>query len=78
MNVQESDMHPVTEYFTAANRRSVLRSGVLGCGTAALSGLLQNDAATAESSSRAEFPQFTPKAKRVIHLCQSGAPSQLA
>ena len=70
-------MHPVTEYFTAANRRSVLRSGVLGCGTAALSGLLQNDAATAESSSRAEFPQFTPKAKRVIHLCQSGAPSQL-
>ncbi|MCH2210903.1 MAG: DUF1501 domain-containing protein [Fuerstiella sp.] len=70
-------MSPVSEYIRTANRRRVLKSGVVGIGTAALSSVLQRDVAGAAGDSLAQFPHFAPKAKRVIHLCQSGAPSQL-
>ncbi|MEX1232204.1 MAG: DUF1501 domain-containing protein [Planctomycetaceae bacterium] len=54
--------------------------GKLGLGTAALASLLQQDerrnSASAETG-QPGFPNFMPRAKRVIYLFQSGAPSQL-
>lgn len=53
----------------------------LGIGTAALTSLLRADGVAAEADSKrgglAELPHFAPKAKRVIYLFQSGAPSQM-
>jgi len=70
-------MNAVEDYVTKANRRSVLRSGSVSIGAAALSSLLQNDVAGAETNGPGGLPHFAAKAKRVIYLCQSGAPSQL-
>ncbi|MDA0832760.1 MAG: DUF1501 domain-containing protein [Planctomycetota bacterium] len=54
--------------------------GKFGLGTAALATLLQKDglqqSAVAETG-QPGFPNFMPRAKRVIYLFQSGAPSQL-
>ena len=44
-------------------------------GAVALASLLQADSLSAADQSA--FPNFAPKAKRVIYLLQSGAPSQL-
>jgi hypothetical protein len=55
------------------NRRTFLRRTAGGIGLAALGCLL-------DSRSRAAlpgFPNFAPKAKRIIYLFQSGAPSQM-
>src|SRR5262245_38034943 len=46
-----------------------------GIGAAALASLLQQDGRAVDQSS--SLPHFAPKAKRVIYLFQSGAPSQL-
>jgi hypothetical protein len=46
-----------------------------GLGGAALASLLGRDCVAGEAS--AKFPNFSAKAKRVIYLFQSGAPSQL-
>lgn len=70
-------MTPINEYVTQANRRGVLRSGAVGIGTAALSSLLHSETAEATEGGIAGLPHFSSKAKRVIYLCQSGAPSQL-
>ncbi|MCB1203928.1 MAG: DUF1501 domain-containing protein, partial [Verrucomicrobiae bacterium] len=63
------------------NRRLFLRRGGSALGTAALASLLGRDLASAASrpsgSGRAGFPNHSPKAKRVIYLFQSGAPSQM-
>ena len=63
------------------NRRLFLRRGGSALGTAALASLLGQDLASAASrpsgSGRAGFPNHSPKAKRVIYLFQSGAPSQM-
>jgi uncharacterized protein (DUF1501 family) len=56
------------------HRRSLLRSGI---GFAALASLLREDVARAEPKSRGVYTTRSPKAKRVIFLCQSGGPSQL-
>lgn len=67
----------------AANRRLFLRAGVGSVGWAALASLLKaDDASRRPATSSAEpppagLPHFAPKAKRVIFLCQSGAPSQI-
>lgn len=54
-----------------ANRRTFLQSSAAGIGTAALAGLMQPTAL-------AESPfHHAPKAKRIIYLFQSGAPSQM-
>ncbi|MEX0794024.1 MAG: DUF1501 domain-containing protein [Pirellulaceae bacterium] len=55
----------------SATRRTFLRQAGLGIGAAALRGLLGEQPALA-----AERTHFAPQAKRVIYLCQSGAPSQ--
>ena len=65
----------------ALNRRCFLRQSATGLGAAALGILLQQDTPSAEAA-RAHaalpgFPNYAPKAKRVIYLYQSGAPSQM-
>ena len=63
------------------NRRVFLRQAGAGLGLTALGTLLGNQALADEKSSKAEIlpslPHFAPKAKRVIYLFQSGAPSQM-
>ncbi|MDB5345830.1 MAG: hypothetical protein JWP89_4207 [Schlesneria sp.] len=67
----------------ALNRRAFLRHTGTGVGAAALGSLLgqQVMAATGDSQKAhlalAGFPNFAPKAKRIIYLFQSGAPSQM-
>jgi len=59
----------------ALNRRVFLGNSAGTLGLAALSGLSGGLAAAA--GGREGFPGFPPKAKRVIYLFQSGAPSQM-
>jgi hypothetical protein len=62
------------------NRRLFLARSGLGLGTLALGSLLGQDAARAAPAGdgpAAGLPHFPAKAKRVIYLFQSGAPSQL-
>ena len=56
------------------NRRHFLKSAGLGMGGAALAAMLGNPTAQAATAS---LPHFAPRAKRVIYLFQSGAPSQI-
>jgi uncharacterized protein (DUF1501 family) len=74
-------MNPIHDYITSETRRAVLRSGAMGVGAAALNSLISGDAAAGSQASATTglpgLPHFAPKAKRVIYLCQSGAPSQL-
>ena len=57
-------------------RRTFLQRTASGIGLAALGGLL-NPLARAAKGDLPGLPNFTPKAKRVIYLFQSGAPSQM-
>jgi hypothetical protein len=61
------------------SRRTFLRQSAGGIGLAALSQLLANpaQAATAGVPGLPGLPHFAPKAKRIIYLFQSGAPSQM-
>jgi len=60
------------------NRREFLRGSVLGLGTLALGSLVNPLSAFASDDPKPmRVPHFAPKAKRVIYLFQSGAPSQL-
>ena len=65
------------------NRRIFLKSGGTAVGTAALVSLLQQSANSMPANSmpanvaQSGFPGFAPKAKRIIYLFQSGAPSQM-
>ena len=63
-------------------RRQLFGRGASGLGVAALSSLLGPGALAAPNSPRSQpglpgLPHFQPRAKRVIFLCQSGAPSQV-
>ncbi len=74
-------MTPLIDHRLLVNRRHFFRHA--GIGTAALCGLLGDQlsfAAPPEPSAAGGLPglpHFAPKAKRVIYLFQSGAPSQL-
>ncbi len=60
------------------NRREFLRGSVLGLGTLALGSLVNPMNAFASDDPKSiRVPHFAPKAKRIIYLFQSGAPSQL-
>lgn len=60
-----------------ANRRTFLGTAGLGLGSMALASLARDSqAATAASGGVPGLPHFPPRAKRVIYLFQSGAPSQ--
>lgn len=54
-------------------RRTFIERAAGGIGLAALGGLLNSDAPAALPA----FPNHAPKAKRIIYLFQSGAPSQM-
>jgi hypothetical protein len=74
-------MNPIRERQLHLTRRQLFGRAAHGVGTAALASLL-NPAAFAGARSEAHpalpgFPNFAPKAKRVIYLHQSGAPSQM-
>ncbi len=58
-------------------RRTFLGRLGLGLGTAALATLEPVHAATVADPMAPKIPHFAPKAKRVIHLFMTGAPSQL-
>ncbi len=60
-------------------RRHFFGRAATGLGTAALASLLERDASASVRAQPAlpGFPQFAPKAKRVIYLFQSGGPSQI-
>ncbi len=57
-------------------RRTFLQRTASGIGLAALGGLL-NPRTFAAAGGQTGFPNFAPKAKRIIYLFQSGAPSQM-
>ncbi|MBL8829239.1 MAG: DUF1501 domain-containing protein [Planctomycetaceae bacterium] len=63
-------------------RRAFLSTGGAGLGSLVLSELLGNESKSSSPNLQrvgglAELPHFAPKAKRVIYLFQSGAPSQI-
>jgi|TARA_B100000959_G_scaffold217826_1_gene229827 hypothetical protein len=58
------------------NRRVFLRNGAAALSATALASLLPSLSSEAKANGSG-FPNFTPKAKRVIYLFQSGAPSQM-
>ena len=62
---------PATDASAGLTRRHFFRECGYGVGKLALAGLLTN------SFARPAGTHFAPKAKRVIHLFQAGAPSQL-
>jgi Protein of unknown function (DUF1501) len=69
-------MNPVDDFKTQLSRRAFINQCALGA--AALASLLnENLSAQAPSQPSGAVPHFAPKAKRVIYLFQSGAPSQL-
>ncbi len=58
-------------------RRHFLGRAAIGVGAAALVSLLREDLEAAASSPGEPAPHLRPRAKRVIYLFQSGAPSQM-
>jgi hypothetical protein len=61
------------------NRRVFMRGGAAAVGAAALASLAKpaNSSESPRIANESGFPNFTPKAKRIIYLFQSGAPSQM-
>src|SRR6185437_10701769 len=84
-------MHPATELRESLTRRLFFGRTCFGLGTVALASLLQpklfgDDSSDSRVSATGTpdgagglpgFPNFPAKAKRVIYLFQSGAPSQM-
>jgi Protein of unknown function (DUF1501) len=77
-------MDPIRERELSLTRRQLLGRGSRGIGVAALASLLNPRlfaadpaAGSAALGGLADMPNFAPKAKRVIFLHQSGAPSQI-
>ena len=67
-------MDPQLENGLLTNRRQFLGRSAAGIGSLALGSLLSQDSA---ADGLTDFPNFAPKAKRVIYMFQSGAPSQM-
>jgi len=74
-------MNPLVEAGEILTRRHFFGRSAAGIGTAALTCLLNDDLAAAPElpnpAGLPGLPHFPPKAKRVIYLFQSGAPSQM-
>jgi hypothetical protein len=69
---------PIHRVQDALNRRVFLGGTAGALGSVALASLLgQRSAAAASSGGLPAFPNHPPKAKRIIYLFQSGAPSQM-
>ena len=76
-------MDPILDYEWLLTRRHFLEMATTSVGVAALATLFNEDPALAQTIARpqgapglAGLQQIAPKAKRVIYLFQSGAPSQ--
>jgi hypothetical protein len=73
--------HPLLDTQLLLTRRHFFSRGSTGIGMAALANLLSGDLRAAGETQPAAglpgLPHFPPKAKRVIYLFQSGAPSQM-
>ncbi|MGY8768205.1 MAG: DUF1501 domain-containing protein [Pirellulales bacterium] len=73
-------MHPFNEIQKNISRRHMLGRMSYGLGAAALSSLInpsESKAADQRIGGLPQLPHFAPKAKRVIYLFQSGAPSHV-
>jgi hypothetical protein len=78
-------MHPIQELLHLTTRRDFLSHTSGWLGSVALSTLLTRSAETAQTTAppqpgmrgRPGLPHFAPKARRVIYLMQSGAPSHV-
>ncbi|MBC8244536.1 MAG: DUF1501 domain-containing protein [Verrucomicrobia bacterium] len=77
-------MDPIQTYLQNQTRRHFFRNGALGLGSMALGSLLAKDPAFVAQAAKRNgvpgipgLPHFAPKAKRVIYLFMSGAPSQM-
>jgi hypothetical protein len=73
-------MNPLEQLAQSINRRQMLSNTGMGVGAAALGSLLGSDASAAPvglERGLPGFPNFAPKAKRVIYMMQSGAPSHV-
>ena len=73
-------MHPLHQQQQQINRREMLGRAGVGIGSVALGAMLAGDAQAAPSTAIGGLPglpHFAAKAKRVIYLLQSGAPSQV-
>ena len=69
--LSKTDLNATQDFL---NRRVFLRNGAAALSATALAGLLPKPALAGPGTS---FPNFPAKAKRVIYLFQSGAPSQM-
>ena len=70
-------MDPRAEAQLAITRRQLFGQTAMGVGAAALASLLGRDMQAAETPAQPAFPNFAARAKRVIYLMQSGAPSHV-
>src|SRR6185295_11143152 len=75
-------MNPFFEQQLNLTRRQFFGRSAVGIGAAALASLLNEDASLAAGATNADgglvgLPHFAAKAKRVIYLMQSGAPSHV-
>ena len=76
-------MNPLAEHHLVLARRAFLGRSATGLGTAALAMLLGKGSSQADSAPAGGrrglpgFPQWAPKAKRVIYLFQNGAPTHV-
>jgi Protein of unknown function (DUF1501) len=73
-------MNPLQLSRLLHSRRQFLGAASYGLGTAALAGLLGNEAAAGTPQAVGGLPglpHFAPKAKRVVYLMQGGAPSHI-
>jgi len=79
MNIKEQMMDPLLEAGLVETRRHFFSRTAGGIGTAALASLVNPDlfAENKATAGLPGMPHFAPKAKRVIYLFMSGAPSQL-
>ena len=70
-------MNPQLERDLLATRRQFFGRTAAGIGPMALSFLLRGEGYGATAGGLADLPHFAPRAKRVIYMFQSGAPSQI-
>ncbi|MEM1443746.1 MAG: DUF1501 domain-containing protein, partial [Verrucomicrobiota bacterium] len=79
MNTQaKTPSDPIDSWINLETRRQFFGKSAKGLGAVALTSLLGRDFASgAQSSKPGGAMHFAPKAKRVIYLFMSGAPSQL-
>ena len=70
-------MNPQLERGLLATRRQFFGRTAAGIGPAALSFLLRGAGYGATAGGLPDLPHFAPRAKRVIYMFQSGAPSQI-